>query len=65
MPNKDHQLLTVEQALAWRDDGVDGTHEEINLMANTIITLHKRIKQLEDEYACCAFELVDSRRFRQ
>lgn len=59
--NNNQVLLTAEEAQAWRDDGVDGTREEIATMANTIIALYQRIKKLEDEYACCAFELDDLR----
>ena len=34
------EILSAEEARAWRDDGVDGTREEVTRMADTIIALY-------------------------
>jgi len=35
-----NEILSAEEARAWRDDGVDGTREEIARMADTILALY-------------------------
>lgn len=37
----DGELMTADEARAWRDDGVDGNHEEITRLCDTIIALHE------------------------
>lgn len=34
------ELMTAEEARAWRDDGVDGNRDEIARLCDTIIALH-------------------------
>lgn len=37
------EIMTADEARAWRDDGVDGTREEIARMADSIIALREII----------------------
>lgn len=37
----DGELMTADEARAWRDDGVDGNREEITRLCDTIIALHE------------------------
>ena len=34
-------VMTAEEAQAWRDDGVDGNRDEIRRLCDTIIALHQ------------------------
>lgn len=36
-------ILSAEEAQAWRDDGVDGTREEVARMVDTILALYAMI----------------------
>ncbi len=38
----DDDVMSAEEAQAWRDDGVDGNRDEIARLCDTIIALHQR-----------------------
>ena len=38
-------VMSAEEAQAWRDDGVDGNREEIARLCDTIIALHARVAE--------------------
>lgn len=47
----DERIVSAEEAKAWRDDGVDGTRDEIAYMADSIIALHARVAELTERIA--------------
>lgn len=43
MTAPDNDVMSAEDARAWRDDGVDGDREEIARLCDTVIALHERV----------------------
>ncbi len=35
-----NEILSAEEAQSWRDDGVEGTHEQVARMVDTILALY-------------------------
>ncbi len=51
-------IMSAEEAKAWRDDGVDGTREEIARMADTIIALHSAVEERGASVAMLSREIA-------
>lgn len=41
------RILSLEEAKSW-SEGIDGNHEEIKTLTDTIIFLYKKISELEN-----------------
>lgn len=54
---ENNRILSLEETMSWRE-GINGNHEEIKVLTDTIIALYSKINQLEQEYECCAFALT-------
>lgn len=42
------EVMSAEEARAWRDDGVDGNREEIAKLCDSVIALHDRLSSADN-----------------